>query len=360
VRRIARSRSILAVVPLAALLLASGAAPAAGSETPVAPESENAAEIEIPYLDTAEIQPSPPWRIADCAGPTAATPLVIACDAERIQLAAPDFDPDAGITVLPVTLTDGTVSMTVAYRLSLAAPPAPVLAPFANVRPVASGSLLRVPFSDLGATCTRCGGGAGLIAVGVEPVAAGTVWATPTHVVFRASSTFTGAAEIGFGVVDEFGTTSEGTLPVGVYRADVPLIALDVSVPVDDTGAAEIDLAALVTSIAGDDVVFVGCGAAMHGTVACAADGTARYAGPGVVDQFGFQVAAGGEQASGSVTLVPGGSDLPSSGPVPTAPTGAKRDEAVTTLFTPPVPTEDLAVGGPFDAFLAVLDRVGR
>ncbi|MGI9821851.1 hypothetical protein [Agromyces sp. Marseille-Q5079] len=358
----ARMRSLLMVVPVVVLLLGVGGAPALGADDVVAPESANAAEIEVPYLETAEIQPSPPWRIADCAGPTAATPLVVACDAEHIQLSAPDFDPEAGVTVLPVELTDGTVSMTVAYRVSLGAPPAPEAAPSANVRPVASGSLLRIPFSDLGTTCTRCAGGAGLVAVGVEPASAGTAWATPTHLVFRASSTFTGPAEIGFGIVDEFGTTSEGTIPVGVYRADVPLIALDVYAALDDDGDAEIDLASLVTSIAGDDVVFVGCGAALHGSVACDADGTARYAGSGAVDQFGFQVAAGGEQASGSVTLVPADTDLnlPSSGPVPTAPTGAHGDEPVTTPFTPPAPSEHVAADGPFDAFIAVLDRTGR
>ena len=359
-RRIARTRSFLIAVPLVLLLLAAVPAPASGAEDPVVAEPASAAEIEIPYLETAEIQPSPPWRIADCDGPSKATPLVVACDGERIQLSAPDFDPDAGVTVIPVVLTDGTVTMTVAYRVTSAPPPAPVVAPSTNVRPAASASLLRIPFSDLGATCARCGGGAGLVAIGVEPAAAGTVWATPTHLVFRVSSTFTGPAELGFGVVDEFGTTTEGKLPVSVYPADAPLIALDVFVPLDDTGAAEIDLAALVTSVAGDDVVFVGCGGAVHGSAACESDGSARYAGSGQLDQFGFQVAAGGEQAAGSVTLVPVDAGLPTSGPVPTAPVDVPDDEPVTTLFTPPAPIENPAVGGPFDAFIAVLDRTGR
>ncbi|MRG61349.1 hypothetical protein GE115_15945 [Agromyces sp. CFH 90414] len=365
-RRIAPTRWLLAVVPVAALLLAA-AAPASGADQPAPePGSSSAAVIEIPYLEPATIEPAPPWRIADCAGPRAASPLVTACDETRIELAAPDFDPEAGETVLPVVLTDGTVSMTVGYRVSLAAPPAPEVAPSANVRPVASGSLLRVPFSDLGASCTRCGDGAGLVAVGVEPTAAGSVWATPTHLVFRAASSFDGAAEVGFRVVDEFGTATSGKLPVGVYRAGVPLIALDVYAALDASGAAEIDLLALVTSIAGDDVVLVGCGATLHGAVACGADGTARYAGPGSIDQFGFQVAAGGEQAAGSVTLVPAGSELPGSGPVPAAPHPPSDadddgdDDPVTTLFVPRAPTEQVATGGPFDAFIATLDRTGR
>lgn len=359
-RRIARMRSFLAAVPVTLLLVAAATTSASGAEQPVQAEPASAAEIEIPYLETAEIQPSAPWRIAECDGPRKATPLVVACDAERIQLSAPAFDPDAGVTVLPVVLTDGTVSMTVAYRVTAAPPPAPEVAPSTNVRPVASASLLRIPVSDLGVTCTRCGEGAGLVAVGVEPSSAGTVWATPTHLVFRASSTFTGPAELGFAVVDEFGTTTEGKLPVSVYPAAAPLVALDVFVPLDESDSAEVDLAALVTSIAGDDVVFVGCGAAMHGSVACDADGAARYAGSGRVDQFGFQVAAGGEHASGSVTIVPADADLPTAGPVPTAPTGVDADEPVTTLFTPPAPTEDAAAGSPFDAFIAVLDRTAR
>ncbi|WP_157428872.1 hypothetical protein [Agromyces salentinus] len=353
-------RSFLAAVPVALLLLATATAPAVAAEDPASAESQSAAEVEIPYLETAEIQPSPPWRIADCDVPRSATPLVVACDGERIVLSAPEYDPEAGVTVLPVTLTDGTVSMTVAYRVTAAPPPAPEVSPSATVRPVASASLLRIPFSDLGATCTRCGGGAGLIALGVEPASAGSAWATPTHLVFRASSTFTGPAELGFGVLDEFGAETKGKLPVSVYPADAPLIALDVFVPLDGSAGVEVDLASLVTSIAGDDVVLVGCGASMHGSVACDADGVARYVGSGQADQFGFQVAAGGEQAAGSVTLVPADAGLPTTGPVPTAPTGADDDEAVTTLFTPPAPIEDLATGGPFDAFIALLDRTSR
>ncbi|GAA1516287.1 hypothetical protein [Agromyces terreus] len=371
--RVARKRSLLAVVPVVALFLVLGTAASAGAASGDAPadgeaaaaESTNAAEIEIPYRETAEIQPPLPWRISDCAGPRSTSALVVECDSEHITLSAPDYDPEAGTTVLPVALTDGSVSMTVAYRVSLAAPPAPEPSPSASVRPVASGSLLLVPFSDLGATCTRCGGGAGLVAVGVEPAEAGTAWATATHLVFRASASFTGAAEVGFGIADEFGTTGQGVVRVGVYRADSPLFALAFAVPLDGSGDAEIDLAALVTAIAGDDVVFVSCGAAIHGAAACDADGAARYTGTGEADQFGFQVAASGEQAHGSVTLVPAGTELPegtafpSSGPVPAAPTDAD-DEPVTTLFIPPVPAEQPAVGGPFDAFIAVLDRTAR
>jgi hypothetical protein len=285
---------------------------------------------------------------------------VTACEEQRIELAAPAYDPDAGVTVVPVQLTNGAVSMTVQYRVRLAPPEAPAAHPSPSARPVASGSLLRVPISDLGLDCVVCAEGGTLEALRVEPATAGSAWATPTHLVLRTSEQYRGPVELRFRYADDFGSWSaEGAVAVSVYEAgDAPLVALDVFAPLAEDGTATIDLAALITAIAGDDVILVGCGGAMHGRVSCGMQ--AQYAGQaGAVDQFGFQVAAGGEQASGSVTLVPAGSDLPTDGLVPIAP--LERDEPVHTLFTPPAPVEheNPAGDGIFSPLVSILDRVG-
>lgn len=364
-------RASIAFAALACLLTASVAQVAVAAESPApAPGPSSPADVEIPYLGDAAIEPSPPWQIADCAPAFAAGPLVTACDPSRISVAAPEYDPDAGITVIRVPLTNGVVSTTVGYRVRLAGPETPTARPAELARPVAAGSLLRVPISELGLECVVCGDGGRLEALEVEPAAAGSVWATPTHLVFRAASGYAGPAEVGFRFADDYGTWSAGAkLDAAVYRsAGSPLVTLDLVATTAADGTATIDLAALATSIApradgsGDeaapaDLVLVGCGAALHGRVACDAE-TATYAGvPGMADQVAVQFAAGGEQATASVTLVPEGSELAVPGPVALAP-GEQRD-GVPVIVTPRVPVEHHDTAGVFTPLITTLDRVG-
>lgn len=352
-----RTLRTAAVVALAAVLM--GLAPAAAADTAPDPAS-GPADVAIPYDDAASIEPQAPWRIADCAAVSAESPLVRACDAESIELRADGYDPEAGVTRLPVRLVAGDRTLEVSYRVTLEAPAAPsVTSP--GERAVASGAILRVPLSDFAPACIACAAGGGTRVVDVDPVEAGTAWTTPTHVVFRAAAGYRGAADVHVEVVDDHGSAARTGIPVSVYpaRAEAELIALDVTVPLSAEGGAEIDLRTLVASRSGDEVVVVGCGAPLHGAVACDRDGVARYRGTGAEDQFSFHVAAGGEQAWGSVTLVPGGT---AEGPVPTAPSAAAVDGAAVAMgIVPPIPPEggSAADDGMFRALSAVLDRVG-
>ncbi|UOE42653.1 hypothetical protein [Agromyces larvae] len=391
VRRRIRHGAALAAVLLA--LAASGSfGPGGGlafaAEQPSdAPAPAAPTTIAIPYLGTEQITPAAPWRIADCAAVTGASPLVVGCTEEAIDLAAPEYDPDAGLTRLQVPFTNGEVGMTVEYLVSLAKPDAPVLRPSQAAQPVAAGSLLRVPISDLGLTCTACAEGGAIEAVGVDPAAAGSAWATPTHLVFRAAAGYAGPVEVQVRVADDYGTWSvEASVYAGVYRpSGPPVVAVDVFAPLEG-GAATVDLGDLVASVAGDELVLVGCGGGMHGQVACSADGVATYSGSGAIDQFSFRFAAGGEQAGGSVTLVPADAGLPTSGPVPMAPVvddGAASDGAadgdgdadaeaseaegaadaaagVALAVIPAEPVDhDGSTAGVFTPLVATLDRVG-
>lgn len=350
------ARGVTAVVAAVLLVLgvaAAGHAAVPADEQPVA----GPADVSIPYEDTASIEPQPPWRIVDCAAVRAASELVRSCDGELIVLGADGYDPDAGVTALPVTLTTGTRTMTVAYRVTREAPPAPATrAP--SERFVAAGALLRVPLTDFALACTVCGDGGSARVWAVDPVEAGTAWTTATHVVFHASRHYRGKADIHVAIADDFGTVSATGVPAFVYPGDerVALTALDVRVPLDEDGGAEIDLTGL-TMLRGDgEVLVVGCGASAHGAVACDATGRAVYRGSGRADQFSFRVAAGGEQAWGSVTLVETGEDA---GLVPTAPPAG--DEPVPMAIIPPLPPEGGGAGasGLFPPFTALLDRVG-
>jgi hypothetical protein len=357
VARLVRRASIAFAV-LACLLVPSVAATAAAAESP-APQPASPADVEIPYLGDAAIEPSPPWQIADCAPAFAAGPIVTACDSSRISVAAPEYDPDAGTIVIRVPLTNGIVSTTVGYRVRLAAPETPTARPAELARPVAAGSLLRLPISELGLECVVCGDGGRLEAVEVEPATAGSVWATPTHLVFRAAANYAGPAEVRFRFADDYGAWSAvATVDAAVYRSTgAPLVTLDLVATAGADGTATVDLGALATSVGGDDVILVGCGAAVHGRVACDAD-AATYTGiPGSVDQFAVQFAAGGEQATASVTLIPEGSELVTPGPAAIAP--PEQDGGVAVLLTPRIPVEHHETAGVFTPMVATLDRVG-
>lgn len=349
--------ALFAVVVVA---LTSASWPAAAES---APSASGPTDIAVPYLGTASIEPAEGWQIIDCDRPAAASPLVVACDAERIELAATTFDPDAGPTVVPVTLSNGRSTLAFDYVVTTAPPEAPSVAPTRSAAPAAAGSVVMVPISDLGVECAVCAEGGALEVVGVRPEGAGTATATSTHAVFRPAAGFDGEAEIVVRFVDDYGTRSaEASYLVPVYRpGSHALVALSVFAPLAPSGATSLDLGSLAFSTDGSELRFVGCGAAVHGTVVCGPDGTAEYrpAAGAAIDQFSFQVAAAdGEQATGSVTLVTDDGARPTSGLVAASTDGG---EPVASVIVPAVPVESTSDEreGAFAALIATLNRVG-
>lgn len=336
------------------VLVSSGAALAATPTDTADASPAGPADVAIPFGDTASIEPQQPWRVASCADVRAASELVASCNAESIVLATEQYDPDAGLAVLPVELRAAGRTMTVQYRISLEAPPAPS-ARAVSGRAVAAGALLRVPFSEFSLTCTVCDEGGGTRVVEVDPAEAGSAWTTSTHVVFRASRDYRGEADIHVAFGDDYGTEGRTGVNAFVYPARDEVMALDVAVPVDGDGRAQVDLGALSASASGAEVTVVGCGAATHGSVTCD-DGVATYAGGQVPDQFAFRVYSGADQAWGSVTLLPADGVA---GPVAT--TRPAGDTPVAMTVVPPVPPEGggESAGGLFAPFSEMLDRVG-
>lgn len=344
---------------IAALLLGSVPTSTGGTDEP-APEEVpvGPGTVSIPYGETASISAAAPWLIVDCAAVAAASEWVTDCAPDQISLAADEYDPDAPPVTLPVALTTGSQTMTVHYRLILAPPPSPSVAP-AGERFVAAGAILRVPLTDFRIECMRCADGGSTRILAVDPAEGGAAWTTDTHVVFRAADGFQGPVDVHVAVADDFGTAADTGIHVWVYPGDenAAVIALDMAVPLDEDGRAEIDLATLMDAGGDAAPVVVGCGPSFHGAVTCAADGHAVYRGDGRADQFSFHVVAGGEQAWGSVTVREAGGDA---GPVGSAPAGP-LDQPVTMSVIPPVPptTAQTGAGGVFDPFRALLDRVG-
>ena len=79
----------------------------------------------------------------------AATPLATACSADTISFAAPDYDPEAGTVRVPVAMSNGSVSTTIDYFVSLEAPEAPSFAEAVYGYPLPAelkvGAMLEVP-----------------------------------------------------------------------------------------------------------------------------------------------------------------------------------------------------------------------
>ncbi|GAA1766751.1 Ig-like domain-containing protein [Agromyces humatus] len=358
-------RAVTTTAGALALSLIPFAVPASASaDDATAPPTSSPTSLAVPYLGTATIEPAQGWRITDCAAPAAASDLVTACDEGRVTLAATRYDAEAGPVTVPVPMTNGRTSMTFEYRVTLAAPEAPTLTSRRAPGPVAAGSVLLVPISDLGVECVVCAEGGTLSAVAVHPAEAGSLAATPTHLVFRPARDFRGDAELVARFADDFGTRSaDAKYVVPIYRPGPdPLIAQSIFTRRDADGSATIDLATLAFASGGAEVQLAGCGAAIHGSVTCAADGTARYTSSSdiAVDQFSFRVvSADGEQASGSVTVVGEASDLPQAGPVPAH--RSRGGDGVATRIVPrlPVEREQTSRGGVFAPLIGTLDRVG-
>ncbi|MGW9112065.1 Ig-like domain-containing protein [Microbacterium sp. NPDC055683] len=387
-------RRRFAVLALAAVLVSAAAA------TPVAAYTGPNA-VAVPYLDEKAVSLPQGWTITDCAPITAASPLVVACAADGFLLRADSYDPDYGQDVVPVPMTNGRTTTTMEYVVTLEAPEQPTVADLSYAHPVAAGGAMLLPLSDLDAACLVCGGGARLEVFSVSPSAAAEVTATETHLIVRPRASFDGPLEVTIRVADEFGTWSEpATIAIPVYRADSAPVAQAVRLPLP-TDTTAIDLAALVQTTVDGPVSLVGCGEALHGVVACGADGTARYTPrPGVsADQFSFHVAQGGAQATGSVTFVGSDTGIPDDGPAATQPVEpaervpraeleaaqqAERDKEAEAAEAageePPADDEDVAlIGlrvplvlqprtpveqtgqavGAFDALRSLLDRVG-
>lgn len=353
---------------LAALLLCVVAVPApAFAEAAAEGGSVGAGNtVAIPYESTMDAKPAEGWTITDCAAVLAATPLATACSADTISFAAPDYDPEAGTVRVPVAMSNGSVSTTIDYFVSLEAPEAPSFAEAVYGYPLPAGARILLPISDLGISCTDCDEhGAQIVVEGVAPAEAGTLEATATHLVLTAAPGYTGDAELQLSVRDDGGQSGAIT-PITVRL--VPSLAtaagaLHIVTPVDGD-STELDL--LDAAAAGEALSVIGCGAPVLGTVRCGEGGAASITLPsGVdIDQFSFHIVdAAGDQSTGSVTVVRAGSEAAETlatadGPALAGAIGAEETASLVPVRVPPAEPGDEGAGV-LTGFLGLLDRIG-
>ncbi|MGO2660671.1 hypothetical protein [Mycetocola reblochoni] len=369
--------AVAASAPSAVPAFAAGGEDSAGAEQP-APSGPGGALIDVPYRGSAEVAPAASWRFDDCAAMErafASAAVDVNDEVLRLTACAPDgitvvsdlYDPDQPELSLPVSVTDGDVGMVLHYRVRLAPPEPPAFAvdALAYDHPIAAGSRALVPVSDLGLGCATCDGGVRLRVDEVSPEGAAAS-ASATHLVVVPSGTGRETVTVRLSAADDSEQWSEPlTLAVRfVPEGDDPVQAAHVVRVLDGT-SARVQLGDLVGSEG--EWSLIGCGDAMHGRVVCGRDGTIDYVpdagaatggGDRVLDQFSYHVATpGGDQDSGSVTLVAPGGTLAQR---PVASTGAADDAGVARTLVVPAdpPDDDAAARQPsrFDAVLGVLD----
>ncbi|TBN55557.1 hypothetical protein EYE40_15270 [Glaciihabitans arcticus] len=362
--RPARAAAALLLASAVLIPLGFGSAFAAGEE---GEEEEkppvNPVEVAIPYEAEFEAGMAGGWTIANCkALSTPAPEIGFTCEADKMTFTADEYDPKFEEVVFPVQLRNGGQRLTVNYRVSMAPPLIPAVPELVYAYPFPSGSRILLPLSDLNIACEGCAeDGPKLEILEMLPADVADAWATRTHIEIATKPGYTGTIALAVRATDPFKQKSQIVpLTVNVYAAgETSLTALHVVVHSNEL-TEPIDLAELVNDSAGEPVTFLGCGLAVLGTAVCDREGLATFtpaADSTSADQFSFHVlSAAGEQATGSVTVIP--SDLEADWPAGILPSSAANKKATVIPVRPVVEEEDAVAAGLFAPLKTVLDRV--
>ena len=362
--RPARAAAVVLLASVVLMPLGFGSALAATDEGEEEKKpAVNPVEVAIPYQAEFEATMVGGWSVANCAALSAPAPEIgFACAADKMTFTAEEYDPKFEEIVFPVQLRNGGQRLVVNYRVSMAPPVAPVVPELVYPYPFPSGSRILLPLSDLNLACEGCAlDGPKLQVLKLLPADAAEAWATRTHIEIATKPGYTGSIALAVRATDPFKQKSEVVpVTVNVYAAgESTLTALHVVVHSDEL-IDPIDLADLVTDSAGEPVTFLDCGLAVIGTVICDRDGLATYtpaAESTGADQFSFHVlSAAGEQATGSVTLIPG--DDEADWPEGILPSEAAGKKATIIPVRPVVEDDDAVAAGIFAPLKTVLDRV--
>ncbi|WP_144711515.1 Ig-like domain-containing protein [Curtobacterium pusillum] len=300
----------------------SGAAAGPGTEG----TGSDPVRIAVPYTGQAELGIGDGWAVSDCGRVNVPTGVAMQCSADSVTLTSKGYRTDFGTVPMTVPMHSGSVDLDVTYLVSLAAPVAPALEKQTYDYPFEAGTTASIPYADLHVRCDGCAAGPRVRVVSAKP--AGVVaTVTPTGLLVRGPADWTGTASVRLRATDDQGGSGSATVRA-VFVAPGPsgLQASDVVRRLGSDGTLRVDLRTLASARKGT-VVVSGCGDAVSGTVSCDDDGTATFRPSGTMtraDQFAFHVrTAAGDQATGTVTVLPR--------------TGART--AATALGT--VPTDD-------------------
>ncbi|WP_062303047.1 hypothetical protein [Demequina subtropica] len=262
------ARGVPYALALGALVCLTVAVPGAHAETP----SADPATVTVPYLDAATLPVNGAWSLEDCPAAPAGSPLTVECDESGITIVANGYAPSAGPWDLPVTVSTGSGSRTLAYSVALGAPdPAePVSGPL-EVPGVAGGRTL-IPLASLVGSCVYCGA---RIDVRVEAIApedgspAVRAWVADHHVVIDAPADAT-LATLALSVADGTGAWSAPTEATVTLGAGGSAAGLHVLVPRDAT--VTVTPADLVAATDPSRWRILTCAPPVRGSVACDPD----------------------------------------------------------------------------------------
>lgn len=302
------------------------------------PPGPPGARVDVPYQSKIDVKPADGWAFKDCAAvrKQLGTQLakvrtevlrLTACTAAGFTLNSEHYSSDLEPFTLVVDAASGPVDVTWQFRVALASPEPPAAPKEAEYPfPFTAGTVARIPFSDLGITCTECADGMRVRVDGVEPAGAGAE-ASSTHLLVSPSSPSAQRVVVSYSLGDDSGQFAESiTLAVNFAApAKRPIASGDIVLPLAGDAAVSVNVADYLAPIDGRKWSVASCGDPSRGTVTCARSGKLRYVphkgahlgggGDRVIDQFSYTVRTeDGALDTASVTLVPADSPLLSSG----------------------------------------------
>ncbi|OIH95395.1 hypothetical protein BIU90_01435 [Curtobacterium sp. MCBA15_001] len=381
--------AVVALVAVAALALTGGPAQvaraASGAQsvgsTGGAGAPSDPVRVAVPYTGEVDVPLGDGWSVADCGRVNVPTGVTMACSSDALSLTSQGWRRDFGTVTMTVPLRSASFDLDVTYLVSLAPPTAPSLDGQTYDWPFVAGTTASIPWSDLGVRCDGCAAGPRMTVVSTKP-AGFVATVTSTGLLVRGPEERPGTATVRLRATDDQGHSGAATVKaVFVTPGRSGVATDDVVRRLGADGSLTIDLHDLVDTTAGAAVVD-GCGSPVTGTVTCTDDGTATYrpddAGTmTAADQFSFHVrTASGDQATGTVTVLPRDGTRTAATAVGTVPTdddrgvrypatglqadagGRTADSVVRTLSSE---DDDAAVGastGLLTPLTAPLDRI--
>lgn len=333
----------------------SGDSAAEPAATPTDP-GPGGAVLEVPYQDSLQVEPAAGWEFTDCAAVRRAVTTSTAkvgdeavrvgeCAKDGFTLISERYSVELKPFRLRVPARSAGVELDWDYQVQLDAPePAAADKEVTLGYPGTAGAPLRVPYSDLGITCTECRAGVSIKVTGVDPAGASAV-ASSTHLVISPADARPGTVTVRFALADdtgEFGADSTLTARFAPQGAS-PLGAAHAVVVLPGDKALPIDVRELLAPEPAERITVDACGKPSAGKLTCARSGKLRYtpnAAPGaggdlLLDQFSYTVSTPeGGLATGSISVVSASSTLASS----QVQAGGAPGAAVQTAYVPPAP----------------------
>ncbi|UCR89977.1 Ig-like domain-containing protein [Mycetocola spongiae] len=285
--------------------------PGAAQASPAPPGGGSTLDVAIPFGGSASQSFPEGWSALECPSGTSPNLIAVHCAGDRVEFGASGYLADQEPQPVTIILSDAGARQTLTYRVSLAPPALSVNTGGSYGIPLAQGTPAVIPYADLRVSCDACGATLPEFrSPSVDPSEAGILRFAATGLEFRPAPDFSGAATVGFTVLDGTGQESApAQLVLAIRPAGGPT-----PTTVTDLMGVEAGTTAVGNALdndlrpPADSSALVSCGRPGNGIVRCTPDGGYTYSpNPGFsgVDQFSYRLFSEhtGENTVGSVLV---------------------------------------------------------